>query len=68
MSLKTGEHATLTSKAEVEAVLRDNFTGVPDDWIPAIAEQVLKEQPSPAGEQQSRAVCGYLLTPQGGVH
>jgi hypothetical protein len=67
MSLKTGEHATLTSKAQVEAVLRDNFTGVPDDWVPAIAEQVLQEQASPAGEQLGRAVCGCLWTPNGGV-
>lgn len=50
MSLKTGEHATLTSKDQVEALLKAKFTGVPEHWIPDIAEQVLKEQPSPAGE------------------
>jgi hypothetical protein len=49
MSLKTGEHATLTSKDQVEALLKAKFTGVPEHWIPDIAEQVLKEQPSPAG-------------------
>lgn len=54
MSLKTGEHAGLTSKAQVEEVLRSNFTGVPEDWIPSIADQVLTEQPSPAGEPQHR--------------
>lgn len=56
MSLKTGEHASLTSKLQVEEVLRSNFTGVPEDWIPSIAEQVLTEQPSPAGEPSTAGV------------
>lgn len=49
MSLKTGEHATLTNKDQVEQLLKDKFTGVPEHWIPSIADQVLKEPPSPAG-------------------
>lgn len=51
MSLKTGEHATLTSKQEVQQLLEAKFTGVPEDWLPAIADQVIKEDPSPAGEK-----------------
>lgn len=37
-------------------MLRSNFTGVPEDWIPSIAEQVLTEQPSPAGEPSTGGV------------
>lgn len=50
MSLRTGEHATLTDQTQVEQLLREKFTGVPADWVPAIAEQVLKETASPAGK------------------
>jgi len=49
MSLKTGEHTTLTNKEQVEQLLKDKFTGVPEHWVPSIADQVLKEAPSPAG-------------------
>jgi ubiquitin carboxyl-terminal hydrolase 48 len=49
MSLKTGEHATLTSTQQVEELLRSKFQGVPDHWIPDIAQQVVKETASPAG-------------------
>jgi hypothetical protein len=67
MSLKTGEHAGLTSAPQVEALLRDKFTGVPDDWIPSIAQQVVQEAASPAGEggAAARAASGAAAAQQG---
>lgn len=60
MSLKTGEHTTLTNKEQVEQLLKDKFTGVPEHWVPSIADQVLKEAPSPAGK---RIKCSRLDGP-----
>jgi hypothetical protein len=41
--------ADLKSAADYEALLRKKFVGVPEDWVPAIAQQAATSTPSPAG-------------------
>uniref|UniRef100_A0A383WAT6 FAD-binding domain-containing protein n=1 Tax=Tetradesmus obliquus TaxID=3088 RepID=A0A383WAT6_TETOB len=59
-SLKTGGFADLRTAADYEALLRKKFVGVPDDWVPAIAQQAAAATPSPAGK---RVRCSRLDGP-----
>jgi hypothetical protein len=45
--------ADLKTAADYEALLRKKFVGVPEDWVPAIAEQAAAATPSPAGAADS---------------
>eukprot|EP00879_Flechtneria_rotunda_P010233 GHRR01010699.1.p1 GENE.GHRR01010699.1~~GHRR01010699.1.p1 ORF type:complete len:574 (+),score=201.61 GHRR01010699.1:88-1722(+) len=51
LSLKTGGFAELTTQQQYEQLIRNKFAGVPDDWVPAIAQQVVNEKPSSAGKR-----------------
>jgi hypothetical protein len=44
--------ADLKAAADYEALLRKKFVGVPDDWIPTIAQQAAAATPSPAGRRK----------------
>jgi hypothetical protein len=44
----------LKSAADYEALLRKKFVGVPEDWVPVIAEQAAATTPSPAGATDSQ--------------
>lgn len=48
-SLKTGGFDDLKTPQDYEQLLRSRFAAIPDQWIPAIAEQTSKQHPSPAG-------------------
>lgn len=52
--------ADLRTAADYEALLRKKFVGVPDDWVPAIAQQAAAATPSPAGK---RVRCSRLDGP-----
>lgn len=45
-----GAFESLHTRGDYETLLRTQFAGIPDDWIPNIAEQLAKQQPSPAGD------------------
>ncbi len=46
-----GGFKSLVKPADYEALMRSKFKGVPEDWIPKVAEQVAAAQPNPAGKR-----------------
>lgn len=54
-SLKTGGFAGLHTQDDYEQLISANFSGFPAEWVPAVAQQALKESPSPAGAGDGRA-------------
>eukprot|EP00879_Flechtneria_rotunda_P027663 GHRR01029642.1.p1 GENE.GHRR01029642.1~~GHRR01029642.1.p1 ORF type:complete len:239 (+),score=97.76 GHRR01029642.1:990-1706(+) len=60
LSLKTGGFAELTTQQQYEQLIRNKFAGVPDDWVPAIAQQVVNEKPSSAGIGASAPPCYHF--------
>ncbi|GAX76027.1 hypothetical protein CEUSTIGMA_g3470.t1 [Chlamydomonas eustigma] len=59
-SMCTGAHAKVQSVAAYEEILRTKFAGIPESWIPSIAQQVNGSPASPAGK---RIRCSQLGAP-----
>ncbi|KAG2449076.1 hypothetical protein HYH02_005825 [Chlamydomonas schloesseri] len=50
-SLQTGGFKDLHQPADYEALMRAKFKGVPEDWVPAAAQQLAAAPASPAGKR-----------------
>lgn len=60
LSLKTGGFQALKTPSDFECLLTAKFKGIPEEWIPAVAQQAATQQPSPAGK---RTKCSRLDGP-----
>lgn len=50
-SMKTGSWGQIGTLEEIEAILRTKFVGIPEEWIPLIAQQALSSPASSAGKR-----------------
>lgn len=50
-SMRSGDHANVTSAAGYETILRTRFAGIPEEWVKPVADQAWKGQASPAGKR-----------------
>lgn len=49
-SLKTGGFDELKSVADYEQLLSTRFAGIPEAWVPEVAQRTFKQTPNPAGD------------------